>query len=46
MNVIENIVLERVEKNKNIFTKEEMNVILNNVKLIEKIYFLGALDIQ
>ena len=35
-----------VEKNKNIFTKEEMNVILNNVNLIEKIYFLGALDVQ
>lgn len=46
MNVVENIVLERVEKNKNIFTKEEMNVILNNVNLIEKVYFLGALDVQ
>ena len=39
-----NIIIERIERNKKIFTKEEMIFIKDNSILIKKIYLLGILD--
>jgi len=41
---MENLFLERIEKNKKLFTKEELTFLTNNVKLIVKVYLLGLLD--
>ncbi len=35
---------ERINKNKNLFSIEELNFLNNNAILIEKIYFLGVID--
>ena len=51
MNVVENevinfdeIISKRVEKNINVFNKEEIDIIINNKNLVEKLYLLGTLD--
>jgi len=41
---MENLFLERIEKNKKLFTKEELTFLTSNVKLIVKVYLLGLLD--
>ena len=41
----EKIVIERILKNnKDIFTKDEIALIENNIKCVEKIYLIGLLD--
>lgn len=37
-------VKERITKNTNLFSEEELSVIKNNSTLIEKVYLLGLLD--
>lgn len=44
MNVVEKILLERVKKNKEIFSKDEINFIKNNIEIVKKIYVLGVFD--
>lgn len=41
---MEDLFVERIEKNKNIFTEEELTFIESNVNIIQKIYLLGLLD--
>lgn len=41
---MDNIFLERLKDNKNIFTKEEMNIIKNNINTFKKVYFIGVND--
>lgn len=38
------IICERVEENINLFNKEEIDIIINNKNLAEKLYLLGTLD--
>ena len=38
------IICERVEENINLFNKEEIDIIINNKNLVEKLYLLGTLD--
>lgn len=42
--MIEDIIQNRINSNKNIFTEKELKIIKNNDILIHKIYLLGALD--
>lgn len=41
---MEELFLQRIEENKRLFTKEELTFLINNAKLIVKIYLLGLLD--
>lgn len=41
---LKEIVNERITKNANLFSKEELSIIKNNSTLTEKIYILGILD--
>ena len=43
---MEKLVLERIEENKKLFSKEEFEKINNNYCLIEKIYLIGLIDGQ
>lgn len=38
------IICERVEENINLFNKKEIDIIINNKNLAEKLYLLGTLD--
>lgn len=38
------IICERVEENINLFNKEEIDIIINNKNLAEKLYLIGTLD--
>lgn len=42
--IMKEIVKGRVKENEKLFTKEELNFIKDNSKLIEKIYLLGSVD--
>ena len=37
---------KRIEENKELFTKYELTLIVENIKFIKKIYILGLLDIS
>lgn len=41
---LENLIKERVNKNRKIFNENETKMILTNIKLISKVYLLGLLD--
>lgn len=41
---LENLVKERIDENKELFSKDENKVILSNANLINKIYLIGFLD--
>lgn len=41
---MEKLVVERIEKNKNIFTNEELLQIKSNYSILIKVYILGLLD--
>lgn len=41
---MEKLIVERIEENKKIFTKEELTFIKSNVNIIQKIYLLAMLD--
>lgn len=38
------IVKERIEENKELFTEEEFGILKNNFNIVTKIYLLGLLD--
>lgn len=42
--IIVEILKERIKENKNLFNKEEMKVINENLNIISKIYLIGILD--
>ena len=44
--IMEDILKERIEENKELFSKEELTLLNNNVNIIKKIYLLGAIDIN
>lgn len=44
MDVVEKILLERINENKKIFSKDEISVVEENIEIGEKIYILGELD--
>ncbi len=46
MNVVEKTLLERIRENEKVFSKDEIIFIKNNIKIVEKIYILGALDMN
>lgn len=41
---LEKIIKERVKSNTNIFNKEDIEIITQNINLVSKIYVLGLLD--
>lgn len=41
---IEDVILERVEENKKMFSEKELMIIKNNSMIVNKIYMLGILD--
>ena len=41
---MENLIVERIEENKNIFSEEELLQIKNNCSILVKVYVLGLLD--
>ena len=41
---MENLILERIEKNKNIFNERELLQIEGNYSILIKVYILGLLD--
>lgn len=41
---IDDFINERIKENKALFTKEELEIIKNNIKLTNKIYLFGILD--
>lgn len=41
---MEKLIVERIENNKNIFTKEELLQIESNYSILIKVYVLGLLD--
>ncbi len=41
---MENLVVERIKNNKNIFTDEELLQIEGNYSILIKVYILGLLD--
>lgn len=41
---MEKIFIERIEENKGLFTKKELETILNNFDLMSKIYILGIVN--
>lgn len=42
--IVKEIVEERIKKNKDIFSQEELKIIKENIRIIEKIYLLGLTD--
>lgn len=42
---IKEFVKERIEENKNLFAKEELEVIKENEELIKKIYLLAGMNV-
>lgn len=42
--IIEEILKERIEENEELFSGEELKIIKDNVNIIEKIYLIGILD--
>lgn len=42
--IVEEIVKERIEENKELFSLEEHSIIENNINLIKKIYILGFIN--
>lgn len=42
--VLNHFIKERIEENRELFTKEELEVIEKNEKCINKIYLLGAVN--
>ena len=46
MNVVEKTLLERIRENEKVFSKDEIIFIEKNIKIVEKIYILGALDMN
>ena len=46
MNVVEKVLLERIRENEKIFSKDEIIFIKDNIKIVEKIYILGVLDMN
>lgn len=44
--LMENLIVERIEKNKNIFTEEELLKIKSNYDILVKVYILGLIDGQ
>lgn len=38
------VIRERVEDNKKLFNKEEIDIIINNKNLVSKLYLLGFID--
>ena len=41
---MEKIIVERIEKNKSVFTEEELLQIKNNYGILIKVYVLGLID--
>lgn len=41
---LENFIEERIEENKNLFTKEEIEFMKNNKECLHKVYLLGAIN--
>lgn len=41
---LEEIVKERIKENKKLFSKEELEIINNSIKVVKKIYLLAFLD--
>lgn len=41
---LEEIVKERIKENEKLFSKEELEIINNSIKVIKKIYLLAFLD--
>ena len=41
---VDKFILERIEENKDLFTKEEMKIIKNNMIITKKIYLLGGIN--
>ena len=41
---LDKFVYERMEENKDLFTKEEWNLIENNKELVKKIYMIGVIN--
>ncbi len=44
--MIKELITERIEDNKKMFTKKELKYIKKNIKLAQKIYILGMLDVD
>ena len=42
--ILEEIIKERIEENKNLFSKQELEVAKNNISLIKKMYLLGMIN--
>lgn len=42
--IIEEILRERIEENKELFNKKEINLFNDNIKSIKKIYLLGLIN--
>lgn len=43
-NIIEEIVKERIKENKELFSKEEYNILKGNINLAKKMYILGFMN--
>lgn len=41
---MEKFIKERIKENKELFSKEELKIIDNNVNVVKKIYILSILD--
>lgn len=41
---MEKFIKERIEENKELFSKEEFKIIVNNINVTNKIYILATLD--
>jgi hypothetical protein len=41
---LEEIVKERIKENEKLFSKEELEIINNSIKVVKKIYLLAFLD--
>lgn len=42
--IIEKVLRERIEENKELFNKKELNLFNDNIKSIKKIYLLGLIN--
>lgn len=42
--ILDNFVKEKIEENEELFLKEEIELVKNNVSTVKKIYLLGLID--
>jgi len=41
---VEEIIRERIEENKNLFTEDELKFINNKINIIKKVYLIGLIN--